>query len=110
MTFDNSLIRYAHAFRLTFIRLKHSSPITRQQIFFLSYLIQSGFVRNFRTRQVKTTGLSWELANQYLNSLQRIGYTRRNGHLWNITEAGVIYYYKFMQEFTRNHQGAFFWK
>jgi hypothetical protein len=55
-------------------------------------------------------GLSWELANQYLNSLKKIGYTSKQGRLWTITDRGMQYYVTFIKEFNKNNKGTFFWR
>lgn len=108
MFFDISPIRSAHTFRLTFIHLMRTSQITRMQLLFLCYLIENGKIKDFTVRSVMTKGLSWELANQYLKSLSRIGYSVKRGQLWTITEAGRQFHAKFMEEFNSNHQRPFF--
>ena len=110
MTFDNSPIRAAHNFRLTFIQLKHRSRITRMQLIFLCYLMEQGFIKDFLTRSVMIRGLSWELANQYMNKLKRIAYATKQGRLWTITKEGQQNYAAFMKEFNRCQQGPFSWK
>lgn len=110
MTFDNSLIRSAHTLRHTFIRFKYDSQITRQQVIFLAYLIETGHTKDFLTRSVVIQGLSWELANQYLKALQKIRYSTKKGRLWSITEEGMRYYSTFHQEFIRRLEGPFCWR
>jgi predicted transcriptional regulator len=67
-------------------------------------------LQNFIVRSVMTNVLSWELANQYLNSLKRIGYARKEEHSWSITQKGLKYHSRFMQEFIRIHQRPFSWR
>ena len=110
MTFDNSPIRAALHFRQVFIRLMGTSRITRQQVIFLSYLIENGFTKDFTVRSVKTRGLSWGLANQYLTKLKRIGYASRLGHLWTISPQGLRYFATFMKEFKKSTEESFRWK
>ena len=110
MIFDKSLIRVAHHFKYTFIGLMRTSEITRQQFIFMAYLIETGHTKGFLTRSVMIQGLSWELANQYLNKLKRIGYASKQKRLWTITDKGMAYYITFMQELNRIHKGPFFWK
>ena len=110
MSFDNSLIRAFHSYRLAFVHLMHSSQITRQQFVFLAYLMETEHTKDFLTRAIMIKGLSWELANQYLNKLKRIGYTTKQGRLWRVTDKGRQYYTTFMQEFNRNNEGPFFWR
>jgi len=110
MNFDTSQLRAAHNFRLSFIRIKHTSQITRQQVIFLSYLIETGHTKDFLTRSIMIKGLSWELANQYLNKLKRIRYVTKQGRLWTLSAEGRQFYEKFMKEFNRFHEGAFSWR
>ncbi len=110
MRFDTSLIRAAHNFRLVFIRLRYESMISRQQVIFLGYLIENGFVKDFAVRSVMTNGLSWELANQYLKYLKKIGYTSKQGRLWCITDRGQVYYATFMKDLNRSWEKPFSWR
>ena len=110
MAFNNSLIRAVHSFRLAFIALKRSTRITRQQIIFLSYLIENGHIGAFRVRQVMTPGLSWDLARQYLRSLQKIGYAEKNGQLWQVTVPGKMLYAEFIKEFKMRCEEPFRWR
>lgn len=110
MSFANSHIRTAHNFRLTFIQLKNTSDISRQQLYFLSYLIENGHITDFTVRSIMTNGLSWGLANQYLKALKRIDYTSKQGRGWTITDKGRGYYGGFMEQFNKMHRGPFYWK
>jgi len=88
----------------------HDSQITRQQFIFMAYLIETGHTKDFLTRSVMIEGLSWELANQYLNKLKRIGYASKQGRLWTITDRGSAYYTTFMVGFNRANRGPFSWR
>jgi hypothetical protein len=110
MTFDTSPIRSAHNFRMTFIQLRHTSHITRMQLIFMCYLIESGHIKNFLCSKVTPAGITWGGTNQYLRSLKRIGYTIKQGRLWTITPAGMKYHSTFMERFNRTHRGVFLWK
>ena len=110
MSFDNSPIRAAHNFRLTFIQLRHSSQITRMQVIFLCYLIENGNVKNFLCSKATPKGITWGGTNQYLNKLKRICYAIKQGRLWTVTDLGLQYHATFMKEFNRNNRGTFFWR
>lgn len=101
MNWHNSQIHHAHVFRRVFISQRHSSPITRAQVIFLSFLIDSVLPPSFTCRSVLIPGMSFELCNQYLHKLERIGYAVKSGRYWTITPAGRDYYRLFMQEFNR---------
>ena len=110
MNFDKSPFRSALMFRNTFIKFKHTSIITRQQVIFLAYLVETGHVKDFRTRSLMIKGLSWELANQYLNKLKGIGFASKNKRVWTVTVIGMEYYAKFQKEFSSRLQVPFFWR
>ena len=110
MAFDDSVIRAIHSFRMTFLRLMYTSDITRQQLIFLTFLIQTGHTKDFTVRSVMIKGLSWQLAYQFLKYLRRIGYTTKRGRLWSITDKGLEYHSRFMKEFNRIHEGPFSWR
>lgn len=101
MSFATYQIRAAHVFKHIFISQRHTSTISRAQVVYLCYLVESGFTDRFKVRQTMIPGLSWELSWQYLKNLERIGYAVKSGRYWTITPAARDYYRQFMQEFNR---------
>ncbi len=106
----NSLIRPAYSFKLAFLALRYKSKITRSQVFFLCYLMESGFIKDFRVRDIVIKGLPWTSGKRYLEALRWLRLIDRQGRLWAVTGEGRQYHATFMKEFNRGNQGAFCWK
>ncbi len=101
--------RGAYSHKLAFTKMKYTSRITRHQVFFLMYLIQGGFNKDFRTCDLVIDGLSWDLAKLFLVALKRIGYASKKGKLWSVTETGSRYYCDFMTEYKKINSAPFRW-
>ena len=110
MNFNTSLFRTVATFRRVYLHLRYDSPITRQQVIFLAYLVENGHIKDFPVRAVLVPGMSWALANQYLSKLHKLGFAARSRRLWTLTEAGLRYYAAFMEEFNRTYGTGFIWK
>lgn len=110
MSFNDSPFKPVLHFKHIFIRLRNDSSITRQQLLFLSFLIENGHVNDFTVRSILARGLSWHNANAYLNRLKLIGYVLKQGRLWSITDSGMQFYQKFKKAFNIANRGEFRWK
>ncbi|MEI6750763.1 MAG: hypothetical protein WCM93_16525 [Bacteroidota bacterium] len=97
----NSLIRPAYSFKLAFLNLRYKSKITRSQVFFLCYLIESEFTKEFRVKDIVIKGLPWTSGKRYLMALRGLRFTAKHGRLWSLTEEGRQYHATFMKGFDR---------
>lgn len=110
MNFNNSLFKPILHFNRIFIRLKHDTCITRQQLLFLSFLVETDHIKAFTVRSILVKGLTWPNANAYLNRLKLVGYVSKQGRVWSITDSGMQFYQKFMKEINRANRAEFRWK
>ena len=110
MISTNSLIRPAYSFKLTYLSLRYKSKVTRSQVFFLCYLMEAGFIRDFRVRDIVIKGLPWTSGKRYLIALRMLHLTAKQGRSWAITEEGRQYHASFMKEFHRVSLRPFCWR
>ncbi|MCK9422909.1 MAG: hypothetical protein M0Q38_09940 [Bacteroidales bacterium] len=100
----------ARNFQLTFQCYRLMNQITKNQVFFLDYLVSNGLIKNFRTRDIKIAGMYRNSAWQFLIALKKINFISKSGLYWSVTDKGQTYYHEFMKKFDYLNNSPFRWK
>jgi len=103
-------LKEIHAYRRTFISLRNSSNITRQQVLFLALLVAHGMLNNIRVMDLVPLGISYNSARQYMIRLEGIGFASKQGRFWAVTPLAMQYYKDFTQTYHRMVVSPFSWK